>query len=184
MYPRTPRFSAPTAATLVAVIAAGLFATSVLIARDIPTVSAVEGSPSGKRCREIANERLTGTCPPVIGPQREEPWLPTIELPSPDEELGQDCNSIAVTIGEIRFLPPCPTDDVPFEQPLLAFGGATEPALHVPAPAPDYSGDYDAVPIRLCFDRDKVPSFVVAVHPSHDRRIGSARAVVHCCESC
>ena len=149
----------------------------------VPAEANGEGGVAGFGCDQIASENVVGACPPAGGPQRDDPWLPTIELPSPDDELGESCGSISVTISHINFLN-CPPTSFPYAQPIMGFGGATAPAMSIPVPAPDYDGDYDAIPIRLCFNREDVPSVLYIDHPEHDRFIGSAKATVYCCEDC
>ncbi len=166
-------------------MAFALLGAGILASRSAGTTLASEGSEggvSGSGCEVIEVQHIVGMCPPIQGPQRDDPWLPTVELPAMDGDLAEDCGAISVTISHIRLID-CPTDSGPFDQPILRFEGEPGSVLHVPAPAPDYSG-YDALPIMICFLPSELPEILYIKHPDHSRRIGTARATIHCCESC
>jgi len=134
----------------------------------------------GTACELLAEHAFRITCPPKQIPEREDPWLPVIKLPDPEEEPG--CEQLVVVVDNIEVTR-CPT---------LGPGGVTlvldSPAARAPGIAvvaePDYGGPSDILPFQLCFDRDAWPESITLEGPSAEEYVTAARVRAYCCATC
>jgi len=132
----------------------------------------------GSGCVLVAEPAVIGRCPPHVIPEREEPWLPVVELPDPD---AMACERLAVVVDNIEVTR-CPAMPgglaIQLDSP-AAYGAGIDVAI-----APDYDGPSDILPFQLCFGPEPWPESITLRGPTQEDIVTSARLRAFCCETC
>lgn len=171
---RFPRAAAAAAlaASLVAGARLGSQAARAGVLEEVPV--------RGFGCWQVGDSvTITALCPMRAIPEREDPWLPVVELPDPASLPG--CAELALVVDNVRITT-CPGVPRPVGFTLGSDRATAEPLSIIAEP--DYGGPGDILPFQICLDDGPWPSSVVIRPPDPEQHVIGAVVRTFCCEDC